>query len=199
MSSRGKRQDSTQTVPKTKTAGTPKKWSSRRQTIVEAKSKGGIDPSGRGPRQCFFRNKVQDKVQSAILGNKKPRKQRVCEVSYWCGKRDLNPYVKDTRPSNVPVCQFQHCRIFAVFSNSAYLLYHSCGSLSSVFSKKLSVFSFSSKSHTYRALPAFFTTGGGRLSALCPDQPSRCFSLPSLSGACRHQKTAAVPYFLISI
>jgi len=28
----------------------------------------------------------------------------------WCGKRDLNPYVKDTRPSNVPVCLFQHCR-----------------------------------------------------------------------------------------
>ncbi len=30
--------------------------------------------------------------------------------AWWCGKRDLNPYVKDTRPSNVPVCQFQHCR-----------------------------------------------------------------------------------------
>ena len=24
----------------------------------------------------------------------------------------MNPYVKDTRPSNVPVCQFQHTRIF---------------------------------------------------------------------------------------
>ena len=33
----------------------------------------------------------------------------------WCGKRDLNPYVKDTRPSNVPVCQFQHCRIFVIY------------------------------------------------------------------------------------
>ena len=44
-------------------------------------------------RRQFFRNKVQDKVQSAVLGNKKARKQRVCEVSYWCGKRDL----KDTR------------------------------------------------------------------------------------------------------
>ena len=30
---------------------------------------------------------------------------------YWCGKWDLNPYVKDTRPSNVPVCLFQHYRI----------------------------------------------------------------------------------------
>ena len=31
----------------------------------------------------------------------------------WCGKRDLNPYVNDTRPSNVPVCQFQHCRKYS--------------------------------------------------------------------------------------
>jgi len=29
---------------------------------------------------------------------------------FWCAKRDLNPYVRDTRPSNVPVCQFQHSR-----------------------------------------------------------------------------------------
>ena len=48
---------------------------------------------------------------------KKARKYGLFEVSIhlvspiWCGKRDLNPYVKDTRPSNVPVCQFQHCRI----------------------------------------------------------------------------------------
>ena len=33
-------------------------------------------------------------------------------LSVWCGKWDLNPYVKDTRPSHVPVCQFQHCRIY---------------------------------------------------------------------------------------
>ena len=36
----------------------------------------------------------------------------------WCGKRDLNPYVKDTRPSNVPVCRFQHCRI----SNARFII-----------------------------------------------------------------------------
>ena len=48
---------------------------------------------------------------------KKARKYELFEVciyfiaQVWCGKRDLNPYVKDTRPSNVPVCQFQHCRI----------------------------------------------------------------------------------------
>ena len=31
-------------------------------------------------------------------------------VSLWCGKRDLNPYIKDTRPSNVRVCRFRHSR-----------------------------------------------------------------------------------------
>ncbi len=30
---------------------------------------------------------------------------------FWCARRDLNPYVVDTRTSNVPVCQFQHSRI----------------------------------------------------------------------------------------
>ena len=40
-------------------------------------------------RRQFFRNKVQDKVQSAVLGNKKARKQRVYELFHWCGKRDL--------------------------------------------------------------------------------------------------------------
>ena len=34
------------------------------------------------------------------------------ERSVWCGKWDLNPYVEDTRTSNVPVCLFQHCRIY---------------------------------------------------------------------------------------
>ena len=29
---------------------------------------------------------------------------------FWCERRDLNPYAIDTRPSNVPVCQFQHSR-----------------------------------------------------------------------------------------
>ena len=28
----------------------------------------------------------------------------------WCAKRDLNPYGKTTRPSNVRVCQFRHSR-----------------------------------------------------------------------------------------
>ena len=28
----------------------------------------------------------------------------------WCGRRDLNPYVGNTRPSNVRVCRFRHSR-----------------------------------------------------------------------------------------
>ena len=36
----------------------------------------------------------------------------------WCGRWDLNPYVCDTRPSNVPVCLFQHYRIFNCLSLS---------------------------------------------------------------------------------
>ena len=34
----------------------------------------------------------------------------------FCGARDgtLNPYVINTRPSNVPVCQFQHSRSASV-------------------------------------------------------------------------------------
>ncbi len=28
----------------------------------------------------------------------------------WCERRDLNPYVKNTRPSNVRVCRFRHSR-----------------------------------------------------------------------------------------
>lgn len=30
---------------------------------------------------------------------------------FWCEKRDLNPYVIDTRPSNVRVYQFRHSRM----------------------------------------------------------------------------------------
>ena len=28
----------------------------------------------------------------------------------WCGRRELNPYCKTTRPSNERVCQFRHSR-----------------------------------------------------------------------------------------
>ncbi len=33
----------------------------------------------------------------------------------WCEKRDLNPYGKTTRPSNVRVCQFRHSRLFNIW------------------------------------------------------------------------------------
>ena len=33
------------------------------------------------------------------------------KLGFWCEKRDLNPYGKTTRPSNVRVCQFRHSRI----------------------------------------------------------------------------------------
>ena len=36
---------------------------------------------------------------------------RVRISTVWCGKRDLNPYIKDTRPSNVRVCRFRHSRV----------------------------------------------------------------------------------------
>ena len=50
--------------------------------------------------------------------SKKERGFAFAKPLTWCGKRDLNPYVKDTRPSNVPVCRFQHCRI----SNARFII-----------------------------------------------------------------------------
>ena len=32
------------------------------------------------------------------------------DTTFWCGRRDLNPYVGNTRPSNVRVCRFRHSR-----------------------------------------------------------------------------------------
>ena len=43
-------------------------------------------------------------------------------VQLWCARRDLNPYVVDTRTSNVPVCQFQHSRI----TNAGYYSTQRC-------------------------------------------------------------------------
>ena len=36
---------------------------------------------------------------------------------FWCGRRDLNPYVGNTRPSNVRVCRFRHSRGRVVLYN----------------------------------------------------------------------------------
>ena len=40
----------------------------------------------------------------------KAKSRAVKTLLCWCGKRDLNPYVEDTRPSNVRVCRFRHSR-----------------------------------------------------------------------------------------
>ena len=69
--------------------------------------------------RSFFYEKASTVLHLKFLPSKrkKARKYELFErciyfiAQVWCGKRDLNPYVKDTRPSNVPVCQFQHCRI----------------------------------------------------------------------------------------
>ena len=48
----------------------------------------------------------QTESESAVLPLHNPA------LNKWCEQWDLNPYVVDTRPSNVPVCQFQHARIY---------------------------------------------------------------------------------------
>ena len=45
------------------------------------------------------------------IGIKKESILQSMQNAFKCERRDLNPYVEDTRPSNVPVCQFQHARI----------------------------------------------------------------------------------------
>ncbi len=59
--------------------------------------------------------------------------QLVCSFC-WCGKRDLNPYIKDTRPSNVRVCRFRHSRV------ERYLLYTKEFQKSRGFAKKYFIF-----------------------------------------------------------
>ena len=52
------------------------------------------------------------KVRFLWMAGRKQKKDTLLGIlfCFWCAKRDLNPYVRDTRPSNVPVCQFQHSR-----------------------------------------------------------------------------------------
>ena len=56
----------------------------------------------------------------------KIRAQKKSSRSYsflWCEKRDLNPYERITRPSNVRVYQFRHSRKFEKVFDLAKLLY----------------------------------------------------------------------------
>ena len=46
-----------------------------------------------------------------IILTGKIKSRNLCCGFFWCEQRDLNPYVINTRPSNVPVCQFQHARL----------------------------------------------------------------------------------------
>ena len=45
-------------------------------------------------------------------------------ISFWCEKRDLNPYGVTTRPSNVRVCQFRHSRIFCRLSATDSIIHY---------------------------------------------------------------------------
>lgn len=52
----------------------------------------------------------------------------------WCEQWDLNPHAISTRPSNVPVCRFQHARIFVSRSwKPTRLLYYLFSDLSTPF------------------------------------------------------------------
>ena len=59
----------------------------------------------------FFINNTQNHIYTKIRSLENHAFTLFSRLMIWCGKWDLNPYVKDTRPSNVPVCLFQHCRI----------------------------------------------------------------------------------------
>ena len=48
--------------------------------------------------------------QACGLDNKKGTFGRQKFLFCWCGRRELNPSGKTTRPSNVRVCQFRHSR-----------------------------------------------------------------------------------------
>ena len=60
----------------------------------------------------------------------KEKQTSYCLPAFWCGRRELNPYGKTTRPSNVRVCQFRHSR------GARYRLYTIQIDLSTPFSKK---------------------------------------------------------------
>ena len=54
------------------------------------------------------------RAKICLKGNKKRRTDTFLCIKFcvliWCGRRELNPYGKTTRPSNVRVCQFRHSR-----------------------------------------------------------------------------------------
>ena len=87
-----------------------------------------IRPVGRERRDCDSRRELRALVvrrensstgrvfytaptssPTTLIKQKQPEINSSCFV--WCGRRDLNPYVGNTRPSNVRVCRFRHSRV----------------------------------------------------------------------------------------
>ena len=71
--------------------------------------------------ECFKVNRqrrLSDQDAAVVESNRwnKTKRTSFDVLFVWCGRWDLNPYVEDTRPSNVPVCLFQHYRIFSYLS-----------------------------------------------------------------------------------
>ena len=57
------------------------------------------------------RFELSNPVKGYTISNRARSTSYATSPYCWCGRRDLNPYGKTTRPSNVRVCQFRHFRI----------------------------------------------------------------------------------------
>ena len=71
---------------------------------------------------CFI-GKLQSAGKTAGKQKNKTAQIHCLSGFIWCERWDLNPHVKDTRTSNVPVCLFQHSRIFLTCLISQLLYY----------------------------------------------------------------------------
>ena len=60
--------------------------------------------------------------EERIVNREKVKAQIPKDLSFWCERRDLNPYGITTRPSNVRVCRFRHSRISVVLSNARVII-----------------------------------------------------------------------------
>ena len=67
----------------------------------------------RSPKGCRFASKTALFKSRHNLLQKIKKAPFWVPFLFWCEWRDLNSYVMDTRPSNVPVCLFQHTREFS--------------------------------------------------------------------------------------
>ena len=77
----------------------------------------------------LFFDDIHDYVVMICHYSVMDKKSRIKMIRlFWCGRRDLNPYVGNTRPSNVRVCRFRHSR-------EHHILYTTIIRLSSLFLK----------------------------------------------------------------